>query len=131
MNDSDLDGRSIHVREDKVAEVAGVKSSLPWSALSYILNKQDNSAPTKSPTGRPRRQADIPPEEKVVEPTKVFVSNLTWSTSEEVSECVGRSSPSLLLTLYNKTKYIIACTYTTHILSDYLKEVISSTYVIN
>jgi hypothetical protein len=45
---------------------------------------QDGSAAAKS-ANRPRRQADIPPEEKVVEPTKVFVSNLTWTTSEEVS----------------------------------------------
>jgi RNA recognition motif-containing protein len=65
MNDSDLDGRSIHVREDKVAESVG-----DGSAAAKIAN-------------RPRRQADIPPEEKVVEPTKVFVSNLTWTTSEE------------------------------------------------
>lgn len=67
MNDSDLEGRSIHVREDKVAE-----------ATEAAHAGKTNGG------GRSRRQVDIPAEEKIVEPNKVFVSNLTWTTSEEV-----------------------------------------------
>jgi len=66
MNDSDLEGRSIHVREDKVAE-----------ATEAAHAGKTNGG------GRSRRQVDIPAEEKIVEPNKVFVSNLTWTTSEE------------------------------------------------
>jgi len=58
MNDSDLDARSIHVREDKVASEA-------------------SSAPAQ------KQQVDAEHQGRQVEPTKVFVNNITWSTSEE------------------------------------------------
>ncbi len=68
LNDSELDGRSIHVREDKVAvEISGLPAS--------------NSFPNKkSLVVQPKPSR----EDKIIEPTKVFVSNLPWATSEEV-----------------------------------------------
>lgn len=67
LNDSDLDGRSIHVREDKVAQPV----------------KAPVAATKKGKAGKKKVAERAPTEEKVVEPNKVFVSNLTWSTSEE------------------------------------------------
>mmetsp|Transcript_21696 Transcript_21696/g.31571 ORF Transcript_21696/g.31571 Transcript_21696/m.31571 type:complete len:288 (-) Transcript_21696:147-1010(-) len=69
MNDSDLDGRNIHVREDKVAQTTETKTPAAGG-------KKGNKAQKK-------RASQTPAEDKVVEPNKVFVSNLTWSTSEE------------------------------------------------
>jgi len=70
MNDSDLDARSIHVREDKVA-------SEPPPAPSSYSSKKASSAPAQ------KQQVDAEHQGRQVEPTKVFVNNITWSTSEE------------------------------------------------
>eukprot|EP00604_Paraphysomonas_vestita_P001942 CAMPEP_0174821698 /NCGR_PEP_ID=MMETSP1107-20130205/9196_1 /TAXON_ID=36770 /ORGANISM="Paraphysomonas vestita, Strain GFlagA" /LENGTH=155 /DNA_ID=CAMNT_0016039001 /DNA_START=435 /DNA_END=902 /DNA_ORIENTATION=+ len=72
LNDSELEGRSIHVREDKVAV-----------ETPHILSSSINNYPhiSKKPISIPQKHSVR--EEKVIEPNKVFVSNLPWTTSEE------------------------------------------------
>lgn len=69
LNDSELDGRSIHVREDKVAIETG---GYPM-ASNYQFSKKPTMLSQKPPIR----------DDKIIEPTKVFVSNLPWTTSEE------------------------------------------------
>lgn len=69
LNDSDLGGRSIHVREDKVA--VEISSGLSPSNSFPNMNQSLVIQPKASR------------EERVIEPNKVFVSNLPWTTSEE------------------------------------------------
>lgn len=78
LNDSELEGRSIHVREDKVAvETPNVLPSMNSN------NNSNNNYSNMSKKTIGAQKVTQPREDKVIEPNKVFVSNLPWTTSEE------------------------------------------------
>lgn len=81
LNDSELNGRSIHVREDKVASEVIDSHILLSTSQQPGYSSIPNYQMSKKPMMLSQKHATR--EEKVIEPTKVFVSNLPWTTSEE------------------------------------------------
>jgi RNA recognition motif-containing protein len=67
LNGTEMDGRVILVREDRVAAV----------------QQTENDAARQEKKSRKERFSEMDPSQKVVEPNKVFVQNLTWDTTEE------------------------------------------------
>mmetsp|Transcript_3240 Transcript_3240/g.5716 ORF Transcript_3240/g.5716 Transcript_3240/m.5716 type:complete len:280 (-) Transcript_3240:180-1019(-) len=65
LNDTEMDGRVILVREDRISS-AQTEPTAP-------KEKKDKKA----------KFSEMDPADKVVEPNKVFVQNLTWDTTEE------------------------------------------------
>jgi RNA recognition motif-containing protein len=66
LNGTELDGRTIVVREDRVAE------------------QTENGKTTKQEKkSKKAKLSEMDPSEKVVEPNKVFVQNLSWDATEE------------------------------------------------
>jgi RNA recognition motif-containing protein len=53
-----------------------------FSFVLFCFEKQTQAAPKEKKT-RKAKFAEMDPSEKVVEPNKVFVQNLTWETTEE------------------------------------------------
>jgi RNA recognition motif-containing protein len=70
LNDTEMDGRVILVREDRVAAAQPERTA-------------KERAPKEERKERKAKYSDMDASEKVVEPNKVFVQNLTWETTEE------------------------------------------------
>lgn len=68
LNDTEMDGRLILVREDRV---------------STDTAPAEHAAASKEKRDRKAKFSEMDRADKVVEPNKVFVQNLTWDTTEE------------------------------------------------
>lgn len=66
LNDTEMNGRLILVREDRIATAPTERTAAP-----------------KEKKDRKTKFSEMDPSDKVVEPNKVFVQNLTWDTTEE------------------------------------------------
>ena len=75
MNETELKGRMIRCREDRVPdddEVAPEESpDVPHSTVAAVAPRTRTENPTRKTTG------------SIAEPTKVFVTSLTWDTTED------------------------------------------------
>lgn len=74
LNGTDMDGRTILVREDRVAA--------PQTETDDSAKPEKASAKEKK-SRKKTKLAAVDPSDKVVDPNKVFVQNLTWDTTEE------------------------------------------------
>jgi len=76
LNNSELGGRKLLVREDKPSKAA---SSAPVAKQEQQV--VEPAAVKRAPKEAPAQKKPVA--EKVIEPNKVFVQNLTWQTTDE------------------------------------------------
>jgi len=79
LNDSEMNGRKLLVREDKILSAVSpvVKQEVTTETTSA---KKATKAAAKTSKPKP---SETDNSDKVIEPNKVFVQNLTWQTTDE------------------------------------------------
>lgn len=80
LNNSELDGRKLLVREDKISSAVSqvTKQEVMTTETASTKKATKSSAKTTKPKSSETDNSD-----KVIEPNKVFVQNLTWQTTDE------------------------------------------------